>query len=90
MIKRLKVGNAEVEQAVANCPKQRFQLKRDSEVLYIRASQGHSIKTVVASELLERITDPSKYPDVCSCVLSLVYLSFLGCSWYVREVFRND
>ena len=48
--------------AVANCPKQRFQLTVDGGVNYIRASQGHTIKDVDDEKLLTLITDARTVP----------------------------
>lgn len=53
----------QVKELVEKCPKQRFALKEDDEVLYIRATQGHSIE-VEESQLLEEITSESKVHSV--------------------------
>jgi len=44
-------------------PKQRFVLRRrDDGVLLIRATQGHTMKTVRDEELLRPVSDPENYP----------------------------
>lgn len=56
---------AQLEECVAKCAKQRFQLKTDENgKQFVRATQGHSISAVKDEELLELITDPATVP-VC-------------------------
>lgn len=52
-----------LQSAARNCPKQRFGIKTEDGRWYIRANQGHTIKTV-GNEGLMRITDPSEHPIV--------------------------
>jgi RNA:NAD 2'-phosphotransferase (TPT1/KptA family) len=47
---------------VTNSDKQRFELKTVGSTTYIRAAQGHSIKTISSEELLTPVTDASLYP----------------------------
>lgn len=59
----------DIHQVVLNNNKKRFVLKEEGGELYIRASQGHSIKviyiqTVSDDSLLTLITDPSLFPLV--------------------------
>eukprot|EP01083_Nonionella_stella_P189192 699115_1 len=47
--------------------KQRFGMMEENHIWYIRANQGHSIKSIKSKELLSEITlnDMDKYPVVC-------------------------
>lgn len=47
---------------VTDCPKQRFQLKKEDGAYYIRAVQGHTISTVADNELLQQIYDANEIP----------------------------
>lgn len=48
---------AMLKDAVANCPKQRFGLKETEDgKMYIRANQGHTVKSVNEEELLRPVT----------------------------------
>lgn len=53
---------ATLEDVVRKCPKQRFEMKVQDGESFIRATQGHSIKTIKDDAALTRITDPSAYP----------------------------
>lgn len=55
---------ANIHTVVANCAKQRFQLDTIDGCLMIRATQGHTIKSVDDELLLTEITDPAELP-VC-------------------------
>ena len=57
---------ADVEEVVQNSDKHRFELKDENGVCYIRAVQGHSIKTVTDEDLLQplRLDDPD-LPTIC-------------------------
>lgn len=57
-----KITIDQVREIVANCPKQRFALKEEGSVSYIRANQGHSIQ--VEDTDLEEITSESLVPHV--------------------------
>jgi len=67
----------DVRKAVAADGKQRFGLKEESEKLFIRANQGHSIKTVDSELLLTLITSPSQIP-VC---VHGTYERFMSSIW---------
>ena len=54
----------EIQAVVDQNDKKRFQLKDQGKNTYIRATQGHSIKSVSTQDLLTLITDPSLYPTV--------------------------
>ena len=58
------VTTANIIEVVENCPKQRFELKTMDGSIYIRATQGHTIKSIEEAELLIPIVDPSEVP-VC-------------------------
>lgn len=54
---------AQVEECIAKCEKQRFQLKtEESGEMFVRATQGHSIAAVKDDQLLELIEDPTTVP----------------------------
>ena len=49
---------AAVEHVVRICPKQRLGLCTENGSIYIRANQGHTLRSVHDEELLTRVTDP--------------------------------
>ncbi len=49
-----------LEQIVRSNSKNRFSIKREKHNIYIRANQGHSIKSVLTHKLLEPIKNPSQ------------------------------
>jgi len=53
-----------VQRVVDTDAKGRFTLKRDGDVLFIRANQGHSMKSVIAEDLLTKVTSADDFP-VC-------------------------
>jgi 2'-phosphotransferase len=65
-IKNLNATEYDIRNAVAKCPKQRFQLNEEGKDLLIRCSQGHSIKGLKSEELYTPITlddvKEGKYP----------------------------
>lgn len=66
-LRRLNTTLDDLRSIVDDCPKQRFQLReRSEEEIYIRATQGHSMKEVKSEELLTPITlqevKDGKYP----------------------------
>lgn len=54
----------DIERVVENNDKKRFELEQKGHHWFIRATQGHSIKSVNTDELLTKITDPELYPTV--------------------------
>lgn len=52
----------DVENVVANCPKQRFELSERDGMLVIRARQGHSIRNIDFDSMMERIINPVEIP----------------------------
>lgn len=67
----------DVRKAVATDGKQRFGLKEESGKLFIRANQGHSIKSVDSEQLLTLVTSPSQIP-VC---VHGTYERFMSSIW---------
>ena len=63
-LKSKRIGQAEIEYIVATNDKQRFELSEEQGVMLIRASQGHTIKTVKTEELLDRIKNPFEYNQI--------------------------
>ena len=67
-IPQLKSSRVTVDMAkdiVATCPKQRFKLEeRDDGKLYIRASQGHTIKQLDDKALLKPVLSAAQFPHV--------------------------
>ena len=57
-IARLRPSIAAVEHVVRICPKQRLSLRDEAGALYIRANQGHTIRSIEDEKLLTPITDP--------------------------------
>lgn len=56
----------QIQYVVESCPKQRFSLKQTDDVLYIRANQGHSVKSVDAEAAMHRVTaDDLSSLEVC-------------------------
>lgn len=53
-----------IRSVVDNNDKKRFEIEDREGDLFIRATQGHSIKMVNTEDLLTKITDPSLYPIV--------------------------
>jgi 2'-phosphotransferase len=56
-----KLSEIETLEIVKNCPKQRFAIKTDNDILYIRANQGHSKKIgdlIESEELLTKLDTP--------------------------------
>lgn len=51
----LKISLEDLKEIEENCSKKRFDLKTVEGKVYIRANQGHSMKTVQSNKLLERI-----------------------------------
>jgi 2'-phosphotransferase len=60
--RHLRVTIDDLREITAACPKQRFEMKHERGKDYMRATQGHSIKTVDDEALLELIIDPARYP----------------------------
>jgi len=65
-LRELNTSTADVENAVRNCPKQRFTLRTENGQLMIRATQGHTIKTIDHSKIYRPITlnevDSGQFP----------------------------
>ena len=59
-----KTNFEEIMQIVVGNDKQRFQVMEEEGMMYIRAVQGHTIKTINDEELLEEIKDPFFYEEV--------------------------
>ena len=59
---KLKADEGKIVEIVKNCEKQRFAVERIDGELYIRANQGHTIKTVARDHLYKMIEDASEYP----------------------------
>ena len=53
-----------MEHIVANNDKKRFELSSEQGVKLIRASQGHSIKTVESDATMQKITNPFEYNQI--------------------------
>jgi len=56
-----------IKQIVDENDKQRFSMMQENEIWYIRANQGHSIKSIESEQLLQEITlsEVKNYPIVC-------------------------
>lgn len=54
----------DIQAVVDTNDKKRFELKEEGKHVYIRATQGHSIKAVNTEQLLKLIEDPKLYPIV--------------------------
>lgn len=54
----------QIEDVVENNDKKRFELKKENNCMFIRATQGHSMKEVETEELLKLIEEPEEYPVV--------------------------
>eukprot|EP01017_Pseudomicrothorax_dubius_P022755 TRINITY_DN2457_c0_g2_i2.p1 TRINITY_DN2457_c0_g2~~TRINITY_DN2457_c0_g2_i2.p1 ORF type:complete len:463 (-),score=123.38 TRINITY_DN2457_c0_g2_i2:110-1498(-) len=63
-LKSLGCGLAELKEVVATNEKKRFELTNEEGKLYIRATQGHTIKTIEDDLLLKEITNPEDIPLV--------------------------
>ena len=63
-IKKIKVDVADIEHIVNNSDKKRYEIKKEGDVMLIRAVQGHSVESVKTEELLTPITDPFQYSQV--------------------------
>ena len=51
-----------LQSVVQNNDKKRFEIAETDGQLFIRATQGHTIKTISDDELLQEITDPEEIP----------------------------
>jgi 2'-phosphotransferase len=58
-----------LEEIVNSNSKNRFSIKREKHNIYVRANQGHSIKSVLTHKLLEPIIDP------CQCIHATTFES---------------
>lgn len=52
----------QIKNIVDNCDKQRFSLIKRNDKYYIRANQGHTIRTISDDNLLTKITNPRQIP----------------------------
>lgn len=67
LLQRPKFKNVTMEQishVVETNDKKRYELKNDGGVFYIRASQGHSLKTVESKDLLVKVTEALSTPVI--------------------------
>eukprot|EP00929_Paragymnodinium_shiwhaense_P118910 TRINITY_DN907_c5_g1_i2.p1 TRINITY_DN907_c5_g1~~TRINITY_DN907_c5_g1_i2.p1 ORF type:complete len:531 (+),score=169.83 TRINITY_DN907_c5_g1_i2:105-1697(+) len=74
-LKELNCTKADVEQVVRESDKKRFELKEETGMCYIRAVQGHSIKTIDDEQLLRKLL--SGDPDMPTTCVHGTYLRFL-------------
>lgn len=59
-IAKMRMTEADVRDAVLNCPKQRFFLEERPEGLFVRANQGHSLDNVAVD--MKKVQDASEVP----------------------------
>ena len=58
---------------VKNNNKKRFSIKKEDDIMYIRANQGHTIKSIDRNKLLTKIHDP----DLIDGIVHGTYDTFL-------------
>lgn len=67
-LRNLRATLADVERAVEDSDKRRFELKLEGGERFIRAAQGHSMSIVQDDLLLRRLTlEDADLPEVCEC-----------------------